>query len=102
GAFGIKPFSNNSIFKGSSAPYDPDAEEDDQRARLAIRHILHNPLIIPIPGLVSPHQVDNVVKAVKEGRELDLAETKKLARAMDQAWAKLPENYQWLKDWECV
>jgi len=102
GAFGIKPFANNSLFEGSSAPYDPHAEEDDRRARLAIRHILCNSLIIPIPGLVSSHQVDNVAKAVKERRELDLAEAKELAKAMDQAWAKLPEDYQWLKNWEYV
>jgi aryl-alcohol dehydrogenase-like predicted oxidoreductase len=90
------------ILEGSSAPEDPHAEEDDQRARLAIRHILCNPLIIPIPGLVSTHQVDNVAKAVKERRELDLAETKELAKAMNRAWAKLPKSYQWLKNWEYV
>jgi len=102
GAFGIKPFANNLLFEGSSAPNAPHAEEDDRRARLAIRHILSNPLIIPIPGLVSTHQVDNVAKAVKERRELDSAEVKELAKVMDQAWAKLPENYQWLKKWEYV
>ena len=102
GAFGIKPFACNSIFKGSSAPDNPHAEEDDRRARLAIRHILSNPLIIPIPGLISTYQVDNVAKAVKERRELDLAEAKELEKVMDQTWAKLPENYQWLKDWEYV
>jgi aryl-alcohol dehydrogenase-like predicted oxidoreductase len=102
GAFGIKPFASNSLFKGSSAPDDPQAEEDDRRARLAIRYILHNPHIIPIPGLVSPHQVANAAKAVKERRELDLAEAWKLEKAMDQAWARLPKNYQWLKTWEYV
>jgi predicted aldo/keto reductase-like oxidoreductase len=102
GAFGIKPFANNSLFEGSSAPHNPHAEEDDQRARLAIRRILCNPHIIPIPGLVSSHQVENVAKAVKERRELDLAETKKLAKVMDQTWARLPKDYQWLKNWEYV
>jgi predicted aldo/keto reductase-like oxidoreductase len=102
GAFGIKPFANNSLFVGSSAPNDPHAEEDDHRARLAIRHILCNPHIIPIPGLISTHQVENVAKAVKERRELDLAEAKELERVMEQTWARLPENYQWLKNWEYV
>ncbi len=102
GAFGIKPFASCSIFNGSSAPDDPCAKEDDRRARLAIRYILCNPYIIPIPGLISPHQVDNVAKAVKERRELDLAEAKELKKIMDQTWARLPENYQWLKDWEYV
>ena len=102
GAFGIKPFASCSIFNGSSAPDDPCAKEDDRRARLAIRYILCNPYIIPIPGLISSHQVDNVAKAVKERRELDLAETKELKKIMDQTWARLPENYQWLKNWEYV
>jgi len=102
GAFGIKPFASNSLFKGSSAPDDPNAKEDDERARLAIRYILCNPQIIPIPGLVSIHQVDNVTKAVKERRELDVAEAAELAEAMERTWAKLPANYQWLKNWEYV
>jgi len=102
GAFGIKPFASNSLFKGSSSPGDPNAEEDDRRARLAIRYILCNPHIIPIPGLISIHQVDNAAKAVKERRELDVAEAEELEQLMDQTWAKLPPNYQWLKNWEYV
>jgi len=102
GAFGIKPFASNSLFKGSSAPNDPDAVEDDRRARLAIRYILCNPHIIPIPGLISIHQVDNVAKAVKERRELDVAESEELRQLMDQTWARLPADYQWLKNWEYV
>jgi len=102
GAFGIKPFASNSLFKGSSAPEDPDAEEDDRRARLAIRYILCNPHIIPIPGLISIHQVDNVARAVKERRELDVAEAEELRQLMDQTWARLPANYRWLKNWEYV
>jgi aryl-alcohol dehydrogenase-like predicted oxidoreductase len=102
GAFGIKPFASNSLFKGSSSPDDPHAEEDDRRARLAIRYILCNPHIVPIPGLISPHQVDNVAKAVMERRQLDLAEAGELKKAMEETWARLPKNYQWLKDWEYV
>ncbi|MBN1845579.1 MAG: aldo/keto reductase [Sedimentisphaerales bacterium] len=102
GAFGIKPFASNSLFQGTSAPDDPKAQEDDRRARLAIRYILCNPHIIPIPGLISVHQVDNVARAVKERRELDSAEARQLNRLMDRTWARLPANYQWLKNWEYV
>lgn len=103
GVFGIKPFASNSLFKGSSAPGDPNAKEDDQRARLAIRYILCNPAITaPIPGLVSAHQVDNMARAVKERRELDMNERAELERSVDEMWARLPANYQWLKDWEYV
>jgi aryl-alcohol dehydrogenase-like predicted oxidoreductase len=103
GTLGIKPFASNSLFKGDSAPDGPDAEEDDQRARMALRYILANPAITaPIPGLVSARQVDNAVRAVKERRELDRQEKAELKRATDAMWARLPRDYQWLKDWEYV
>jgi hypothetical protein len=50
----------------------------------------------------SIHYVDNVAKAVMERRELDLKEKAELDNANKQAWAKLPANYQWLKNWEYV
>ncbi len=103
GFFGIKPFASNSLFKGDSSPGSPHAETDDRLARLAIRYILCNPVITaPIPGLINIQQVDNVAKAVTERRQLDLAERRELDKAMDEAWAKLPPGYQWLKNWEYV
>ncbi len=103
GFFGIKPFSSNGLFKGDSSPDNPQAETDNRLARLAIRYILCNTVITaPIPGLISIQQVDNVAKAVAERRKLDVAEAKELEEAMDEAWAKLPPDYQWLKDWEYV
>lgn len=103
GVFGIKPFASNSLFKGSSAPEDPNAEEDNKRARLAIRYILCNPAITaPIPGLISTRQVDNIAKAVKERRQFDVAEAAEFEKVTDEMWARLPRHYQWLKDWEYV
>jgi predicted aldo/keto reductase-like oxidoreductase len=103
GVFGIKPFAGTSLFKGDSSPASPQAEEDDRRARLAIRYILATDAITaPIPGMINEHQVDNVVRAIKERRELDSAEAKELEQAMDEAWANLPPHRQWLKDWEYV
>jgi predicted aldo/keto reductase-like oxidoreductase len=103
GWFGIKPFASNSIFHGDSSPDSPHAEEDSRIARLALRYILANRAITaPIPGLITPQQVDNVALAVRERRELDHSERADLERAMDRAWANLPSHYQWLKDWEYV
>jgi len=103
GVFGIKPFASNSLFAGDSSPDHPQAEEDDRRARLAIRYILCNPAITaPIPGLISTRQVDNIAKAIKERRELDEKERAELSEAADRMWANLPRNYQWLKNWEYV
>ena len=103
GWFGIKPFASNSLFKGDSSPDSPYAKKDNNLARQAIRYILCNPAITaPIPGLISVQQVDNVALAVKERRALDTKEKAELERAMKRAWASLPNNYQWLKDWEYV
>jgi aryl-alcohol dehydrogenase-like predicted oxidoreductase len=103
GCFGIKPFSSNSLFKGDSTLNSQYAKEDDRLARLAIRYILATDVITaPIPGLINIHQVDNMVKAINERRQLDIAEAKELEEAMDRAWARLPADYQWLKDWEYV
>ncbi len=103
GVFGIKPFSSNALFKGDGSLESPHAEEDDRMARMAIRYILStNVITAPIPGLINTHQVDNMVKALKERRELDAAEAIELEQAMDRAWAKLPADYQWLKSWEYV
>ena len=82
---------------------DPNAAEDNKRARLVLRFILNNPAITaPIPGLISKQQVDNVALAVKERRKLDVAEMRQLNEAMDEAWANLPAGYQWLRNWEYV
>jgi len=95
GAFGIKPFAAGSLFRG-------DREENFKRARLAIRYILHSNTVIPIPGLNSVSEVDTVARAVTERRELDLKEKAQLETAAAEAWANLPQNYKWLKNWEYV
>jgi aryl-alcohol dehydrogenase-like predicted oxidoreductase len=103
GFFGIKPFAGTSLFKGDSSPDSPTREEDDRLARMAIRYILCNPAITaPIPGIINPQQVDNVADAVQEPVELAKEEAEELSTAMDQAWANLPSDYQWLKNWEYV
>jgi len=95
GAFGIKPFAAASLFTGNR-------EEDNKRARLAIRYILHSNTVIPIPGMNRVSEVDNVVQAVRERRKLDLKERAELENAANETWAKLPSHYQWLKSWEYV
>ncbi|MBL7153310.1 MAG: aldo/keto reductase [Phycisphaerae bacterium] len=98
--FGIKPFSSNRLFKGDSAPDNPNAEQDDRLARMTIRYIIETDAITaPIPGMINAHQVDNVAKAVTEG-PLAKEEAEELELAMDRAWANLPAHYQWLKNWE--
>jgi aryl-alcohol dehydrogenase-like predicted oxidoreductase len=103
GAFGIKPFSSNSLFKGNSQLDSPVANEDDELARLTIRYILGNPAITaPIPGLINTHQVENVALGVREHRKLDLGEQARLRQAAEEMTANLPPDYQFLREWEWV
>ncbi len=103
GAFGIKPFADNSLFAGTSFPNDPHAADDDRRARLALRYILSNPAITaPFPGLINVHQIDNAVAAIRERRQLDLKEKAELEDATRQMWARLHPGHEWLRDWEYV
>jgi len=95
GAFGIKPYGGGSLFRGTE-------EENDKRSRLALRYILHTGAVIPIPGLNRLEHVDNVAKAMTERRELDVKETAELEQVSKQMWANLPQNYEWLRDWEYV
>lgn len=95
GAFGIKPFAAGSLFTGNQ-------EEDYKRARLAIRYILSTNTVIPIPGLQSVAEVDNVAKAVRERRQLDVKEKAEIKSVNRQIMASLPAHYSWLHDWAYV
>jgi len=95
GAFGIKPFGAGSLFRG-------DREENNRRARLALRYILYTDTVIPIPGMNDVTFVDNAAKAVMERRELDITEQAEIEGAGKHMWANLPRSYQWLKNWEYV
>ena len=103
GFFVIKPFAGTSLFRGDSSPGNTHEEEDNRLARLAIRYILCNPAITaPIPCIITEQQIDNVALAVKDRRVLDVEERAELDRAMDRAWANLPPNHQWLREWEYI
>jgi len=103
GVFGIKPFSSGSLFKDGAGAGGVHTEGDDKLARLALRYILCNDAITaPIPGLISIHQVDNAIQAVRERRELDLKEAAELREAAGDMLAALPPDYHWLRDWEWV
>jgi hypothetical protein len=47
-------------------------------------------------------QVDDVANAVRERRQLDRDKQADLERAGARVWARLPHDYQWLKDFEYV
>ena len=103
GMIGIKPFASGSIFKSRGKPDSPTKKEDDERARMVLRYVLCcEELTAAIPGLVTIDQVKNAAAAVKERRQFDLAEAKHYEQITQEMWANLPQDYEWLRDWEWV
>ena len=103
GFIGIKPFASGSIFKSGGKPDSATRQEDDERARLALRYVLCcDVLSCAIPGLITVEQVKNAAAAVKERRQFDVAEAERFDALVAEMWANLPENYQWLRHWEWV
>jgi aryl-alcohol dehydrogenase-like predicted oxidoreductase len=103
GMIGIKPFASGTVFKSQGRPDSPTKAEDDERARLCLRHVLCcDVLAASIPGLITVDQVKNAAAAVRERRQLDLVESARHEEIVRQMWASLPRNYQWLRTWEWV
>jgi len=104
GWIGIKPFASGSVFKARGALNPATKQEDDRRARLTLRYVLGNDaLSAAIPGMITPDQVNNAAQAVRERRQLDMAEARELDQAVGEMWANLPPDYQWLRrEWEYV
>ena len=55
-----------------------------------------------MPGLITVDQVKNAAAAVKERRQLDLAEAARHQQLTAAMWRNLPASYHWLRDWEWV
>jgi len=103
GMIGIKPFASGTVFQSHGTPDSPTKQEDDDRARLALRYVLCcDVLTAAIPGLITVDQVKNAARAVQERRRLDLAENRRLDEITRQMWDDLPRDYHWLRDWEWV
>jgi len=103
GMIGIKPFASGSVFKSRGKPDSSTKKEDDERARMVLRYVLCcEVLTAAIPGLITIDQVQTAAKAVQERRQFDLAEAERYKQITDEMWANLPEDYEWLRDWEWV
>lgn len=103
GLIGIKPFAGGTLFQSRGTPDSPTKDEDDQRARMALRYVLScDVLTCAIPGLVTVDQVKNAAAAVKQRRQFDLAETGRYEELTRQMWSDLPADYRWLRDWQWV
>jgi len=101
GLIGIKPFASGALFASGGKPDSATKEEDDERARMALRYVLCcDVLAASIPGLITVDQVKNAAAAVKERRQFDMAEAKRHEEIATQMWRNLPAHYGWLRDWE--
>jgi aryl-alcohol dehydrogenase-like predicted oxidoreductase len=103
GMLGIKPFASGTLFASLGVPDSPSKSEDDQRARLALRHVFGcDVLSAAIPGLMTVDHVKNAAAAVKERRQLDTAEGQRHRDLTAAMWRRLPPDYHWLRDWQWV
>lgn len=103
GFVGIKPFASGSVFKSRGAADSPTKADDDERARVVLRYVLScDVLAACIPGLITIDQVKNAAAAVKDRRELDVADARKLEEIAADMRANLAPAYRFLNDWEWV
>jgi len=102
----IKPFSGGSLFKlkAQFPVVGVGSKEENDLARLTLQAILTNDAITAtVPGLTTIYEVENAARASYE-RPLGMTPREKewLARVTDERWQELPEEYQWLRQWEIV
>ena len=103
GFLGIKPFASGTLFASLGVPDSPSKKEDDDRARLALRHVFGcDVLSAAIPGLMTVDHVKNAAAAVKESRRMDTAEGRRHGKLTADMWRNLPPDYHWLRGWQWV
>jgi len=102
----IKPYSGGSLFKipAKFPVVGVGSKEENDLARLTLQCILTNDAITAaVPGLTTVYEVENAARASYE-RPVAMTPREKewLAKMVDEHWKQLPEEYQWLRDWEVV
>jgi predicted aldo/keto reductase-like oxidoreductase len=107
GVVTIKPFSAGLIFSTPRQDFGKpctSTPEDYELARLTLSYILSNPDISAVAvGMTLLSEVDNDVRASFERHaQLDDRGTKMLRKAAERMWVNLPDDYNWLRDWEWV
>ena len=108
GVVTIKPYFGGSLFKSIGKVKFPvmgvGSKEENDMARLTLQCILANEAITAaVPGLSTVYEVENAARA-SYTRLLGVtaAEKEWLMRITDERWANLPQEYEWLRDWEVV
>ena len=104
----IKPYFGGSLFESYGKVKFPvmgvGSKTENDLARLTLQCILANPAITAsVPGISTPYEAENAARA-SYARPLGMSAADKqwLTEITDRQWANLPEEYQWLRDWEIV
>jgi len=109
GVVTIKPYFGGSLFKDSDGKVrfpvmGVGRKDENDLARLTLQCILANEAITAaIPGLSTVYEVENAARASYTRLLGQTAADKEwLMRITDERWAKLPQEYAWLRDWEVI
>jgi predicted aldo/keto reductase-like oxidoreductase len=104
----IKPYFGGSLFKSYGKLKFPvmgvGSKTENDLARLTLQCILANEAITAtVPGLSTVYEVENAARA-SYTRPLGMTAADKewLTDITEQQWANLPQEYDWLRDWEVV
>jgi len=104
----IKPFFGGSLFKSYGKVKFPvmgvGNKTENDLARLTLQCILANPAITAsVLGISTAYEAENAARA-SYTRSLGMAAADKqwLMKITDRQWAHLPQEYEWLRDWEVV
>jgi predicted aldo/keto reductase-like oxidoreductase len=108
GVVTIKPYFGGGLFESYGKVQFPvmgvGSKTENDLARLTLQCILANEAIsATIPGLSTVYEVENAARA-SYTRPLGMTAADKqwLMDITERQWANLPQEYEWLRDWEVV
>jgi len=108
GVVTIKPYFGGSLFKSYGKLKFPvmgvGSKTENDLARLTLQCILANEAITAtVPGLSTVYEVENAARAsYTRSLGMTAADKEWLTDITEQQWANLPQEYEWLRDWEVV
>lgn len=107
GLITIKPFAGGALFAPEHRPSRPTlaTDEPDRLARLTLRHILahHREVTGIVAGMNTPAEVEHAVTAVRHCRDdITPEQTEWLRQLTRSRLDALPDDYRWLRHWDCV
>ena len=108
GVVTIKPYFGGNLFESCGKVKFPvmgvGSKKENDLARLTLQCILANEAVTAIvPGLSTVYEVENAARAsYTRPFGMAVADKQWLMDITDRQWANLPQEYEWLRDWEVV